>query len=93
LSLADGRLRCAEIRASVAGGRDPRSGNAKAPGPAAPAKPTFEMMAREWHKTNTRRWKPSHAAHVMETLIHQQGLRHGQSAGSLAYHVPALIPA
>jgi integrase len=29
------------------------------------------MMALEWHKTNTRRWKPSQAAHVMETLIRE----------------------
>lgn len=74
ISLADARIKCAEIHAIVAGGRDPNARPDKeeaAPAPAAPTKPTFEQIAREWHTINKPRWKATHAEHVLDTLVRE----------------------
>lgn len=74
ISLAEARIECAELRAIVAGGQDPSARpdeeeQDEAPPPPALTMPTFEQIAREWHAINKPRWKPSHAEHVLDTLV------------------------
>ncbi len=60
--------------AVVGGGWDPNARTEEeeaTPPPPAPTKATFEQIAREWHAINRPRWKPSHAAHVLDTLVRE----------------------
>ncbi len=58
MSLADARRARDDTRSQQ------RSGQVAAPA----ASHTFEMVAREWHDLNKPRWKPQHAADVLESL-------------------------
>ena len=61
MGLADARRARDAARDRVRSGLDPAGEEAK-------PVPTFETVARDWHATNAPRWKPHHAADVLESL-------------------------
>lgn len=69
LSLADARDQRREAKDILKQGKDPgvqkRSGDHAEPGQSGP---TFEFVAREWHKTNEIRWTERHSHDILHSL-------------------------
>jgi len=69
VGLGDARNRCSEARKALAAGSDPSAVKKEAKRLIlAKSENTFEVIAREWHKSNLHTWTPKHGTNVLKRL-------------------------